>query len=406
VVVLFPVLCHSTFMSATRKKTGPPTKPVLTEEDICGIKYLKNFIDLLRPLRDHCDCPNRNLHYDEYAAYLLLFFFTPILTSMRGLQQASNFDSIREKLRLPRFSLGSFSEAGSVFDPELLVPIIEQLAAQTTPLMHDKRLTNLSRLPTLVDGSYLKALPRMVWALWLDESHRSAKMHLQYSLMKGVPVAATLTDGHTSETDVLSKSLKPGLLYVTDRGYAKFELMLDIINIGSSFLVRLPKSHTFKVVEHLPIDEVAAELGVTRRMLVNLGTTHYPKMREKVIQLVELRIWSEREGKEQVFLLATDQIDMAADLVADLYRWRWQVELFFRWYKKILSADKPLSLSQNGMTIIMYCALIASQLVVLWTGRKPAKRTFEMLCFYFSGWVSDEELVQHLIKLPPADPAK
>ncbi len=107
-----------------RKKPGPKLKPPIKEKEIRGSKYLKNFIELLRPLHDHCDCPNRVLHYDEYAAYLLLYFFTPVLTSMRGIQQASNFQLVRKKLGLPRFSLGSFSEAGTVFEPELLVHII------------------------------------------------------------------------------------------------------------------------------------------------------------------------------------------------------------------------------------------------------------------------------------------
>ena len=49
------------------------------------------------------------------------------------------------------------------------------------------------------------------------------------------------------------------------------------------------------------------------------------------------------------------------------------------------------------------CALIASMLVVLWTGRKPTKRTYEMLCFYFAGWASDEDLRQHLSRLEAAE---
>jgi IS4 transposase len=84
-----------------------------------------------------------------------------------------------------------------------------------------------------------------------------------------------------------------------------------------------------------------------------------------------------------------------------LYRQRWQVELFFRWFKKVLEADHLLSLSENGLTLVMYCALIASMLVTLWTGRKPTKRTFEMLCFYLTGWASEETLLAHLAKLPP-----
>jgi len=51
------------------------------------------------------------------------------------------------------------------------------------------------------------------------------------------------------------------------------------------------------------------------------------------------------------------------------------------------------------MAIQVYCALIASKLITLWTGRKPTKRTFEMLEFYFLGWATEQELEQHLNSL-------
>jgi hypothetical protein len=58
-----------------------------------------------------------------------------------------------------------------------------------------------------------------------------------------------------------------------------------------------------------------------------------------------------------------------------------------------------LSTCRNGVTIQVYLAVIASLLVSLWTGRKPTRRTFEMLCLYFSGWASVGELLAHLAKL-------
>ena len=105
---------------------------------------------------------------------------------------------------------------------------------------------------------------------------------------------------------------------------------------------------------------------------------------------------------DHTLVLLTDLLELDVELIALLYRYRWQIELFFRWFKKVLQADRLLALSENGMTIVVYCALIASMLVVLWTGRKPTKRTFELLCFYFGGWVSDEELLVHLSRLEAA----
>ena len=75
------------------------------------------------------------------------------------------------------------------------------------------------------------------------------------------------------------------------------------------------------------------------------------------------------------------------------------VELFFRWFKCILGCTHLVALSKNGLTIQIYCALIASMLITLWTGRKPTKRTFEMIALNFMGWATDEELARHIEQL-------
>jgi IS4 transposase len=105
------------------------------------------------------------------------------------------------------------------------------------------------------------------------------------------------------------------------------------------------------------------------------------------------------QGKAEVLLLATDRLDLDAELVALGYRFRWQIELFFRWLKCILGCRHLLSTSPNGVVIQVYLAIIASLLISLWSGRKPTKRTFEMICHYFSGWASLQELTAHVEKL-------
>lgn len=62
-----------------------------------------------------------------------------------------------------------------------------------------------------------------------------------------------------------------------------------------------------------------------------------------------------------------------------------------------------LSHNQNGIEIQTYCAIIACQLIALWTGRQPTKRTHEMLCYVMQGWATIEELDAHLAKLKHAD---
>src|ERR1700756_1376605 len=117
-------------------------RPPLKDKDLKGLKYFKLLGSLLERLhddgtaRDHAG--NRQLFYDQYACLLLLFFFNPVVKSLRGIQQASTLDKVQRLFGCGRVARGSLSEASRVFDPELLHEIIGQIATQALPLVHGK----------------------------------------------------------------------------------------------------------------------------------------------------------------------------------------------------------------------------------------------------------------------------
>ena len=78
------------------------------------------------------------------------------------------------------------------------------------------------------------------------------------------------------------------------------------------------------------------------------------------------------------------------------YRYRWTVELFFRWLKSILGSRHLLAQSQNGVQFQMYAAMIVSLLLAIRVGAKPTKRTLEIVVHYLMGWVSDAEFEAHV----------
>ena len=377
----------------------------LKEEDLQGFKYFKILGPLLESLHEvgtqRDKAQNRQLFFDQYGALLLLYFFNPILTSLRGIQQASHLGKVQKKLACRGTSLGSLSEAANVFDAQHLEEIIAELAAripQQTLTRDQQALKNL----TAVDGSLLPALSKMAWALWLDEEHRAAKMHVAFEVMRGIPVKVTITEGNGNEKHQLRGMLEPGRLYVVDRGYAEYQLFQDILDRGSSFIGRIRNNAVWTVVEERPVSAKARAAGVRRDLVVWLGGDKSGEVLKKPVRVVEVETEKiNSQGEPEILLLATDRMDLDAELVALGYRFRWSVELFFRWLKCILGCRHLLSHSQNGVTIQVYLAIIASLLISLWTGRKPTKRTFEMLCFYFSGMASEEELLAHIAKLKP-----
>lgn len=367
------------------------------------IEPARRLLARLRPVGTERDrAGNRKLFYDQYVALLLLYFFTPTLTSLRGLQNASNWEQTRRKLGVSRASLGALSEAASVFDAKYLRAVVQELACQALPLTQGREAQALAGL-TAVDGTFFAALPRMAWALWEDSQHRGVKLHLQFDVLKGVPCDALVTPAAASESRQLKQMLQPRRLYVLDRGYASYELFAAILAAGSSLVARVKNNVAFVVQEERSLDEAARQAGVVRdAILARLGTAHHKnQFPERPLRLVVVQT-EDRQGASELWLV-TDRLDLSADLVALAYRHRWSVELFFRWLKCVLGTRHLVSHRANGVTLQMYAALIVSLLVTLHTQRKPTKRTFETIQFYLAGWVSDAEFDAHLASLKKLD---
>jgi Transposase DDE domain len=236
--------------------------------------------------------------------------------------------------------------------------------------------------------------------LWLDQEHRAAKLHLQFDVFKGVPRYATVTDGNGNEKKELRAALQAGLLYAIDRGYAEYQLFQDILDAKSSFIGRIRDNAVYQLVEERPLSDEARKAGVVRDLVVWLGCDQSGEVFKQPLRVVSVATGKkDSQGREEVLLLASDLLDLDAAWIALGYKFRWTVELFFRWFKCILGCQHLLSTCQNGVAIQVYLALIASLLVSLWTGHKPSKRTFEMLCLYFAGWASEDELQAHIRSL-------
>jgi hypothetical protein len=341
---------------------------------------------------------NRTLFFDDYLCLLLLYFFTPAIDSLRALQQVSDWKQTQRRLGIRRTSLGSLHEAARVFDAALVEPIFQELVGQLIPLKTGREADALKGL-IAVDGSVFRAMTRMAWALWQDADHRGVKLHRHFDVLKGGPCQLAVTPAACSEPAQLSAMLQRDRLYVLDRGDASFELFRDILAAGSSLVARVKDDIAVHGQEERPLDEAAREAGVVRDVILKrLGAGKHKDVVGRAMRLVIVET-TDREGKRTALWLVTDRLDLAADLVALADRHRWTIELFFRWLKCILGARHLIAENPNGVLLQMYAAMIVCLLTQLRTGRKPTKRTFEAMQFYLLGWISDEELDQHLAGL-------
>ena len=236
-------------------------------------------------------------------------------------------------------------------------------------------------------------------------------------------MSAELTEGNGDERANLKAHLSPGNLYVVDRGYMDYGLYQKILDTNSSFLARLRGNFVSEVSETRVLSDVARAAGVVSDQVVLIGSEKTGARIQKPMRLIKVHVVNTKQNglkprgprvsrkvktvrvqeTEYDVCLLTDRMDIPSESLALLYKYRWHVEIFFRWLKCTLGCRHLLAHSENGIRIQMYAAMIATLLVVLWTGRKPNKASLFYLNMYFQGWADLDEVSAHLKTLKSAE---
>lgn len=398
---------------------APDDDTTLHPKQIRGIKPLRKLLPLLAPLREvgcgRDTAGNRELHFDQYVTLVLPYLFNPLIDSVRGLQQAAAVEKVAGQLGVKRFSLGSFSESVRVFDPERLKAVIAQLSGGLNPVGRDPRLADLKQVLTVVDGTVPDAIAKVSAAMWLpfrDGTRKHAwRLHTHFDVEHWVPTDLELTDarnsGKSDEKNVLRKKLEPDHCYVTGRWFAQFTLFDGINAVGSGYVCRAKENSVFEVVEERLLSGEALGADVVRDAVVTMGLSSKPRDRpdhRTRLIVIEAEPHEKRGGRRGktagpgnrgTIVIATNLLHVPAELVALIYRYRYSIEIFFRFLKQVLGCRHLISTKPQGVMIQMYCAVIACLLINLWTKKKPSKRTVEMLALYFMGVATEAEVLAH-----------
>lgn len=397
----------------------------LKDTEVQGLKYFHRLLPLLDRLKDvGCErdtAGNRKLFFDDYVKLVLLFLWNPLIGSLRALQQAAALPKVIKALGIGRFSLGSFSEAPAVFEPQLLKKVIDELAGELRPLSQDPRLAEVKRAVTLADSTVLQGLSGLAGAAVNATRYSTTRdgrelhgwrLHLQLDLKTFCPCRAIVTGavnaGEKREHNVLKAQLEAGRCYVGDGAFGDRGVLDGIVAVGSSYVMRVREDSVFEVIEERELSEAALKAGVVRDVIVKLGGPEAAKM-SHTVRLVEVQINPQprRTRKARAgllkggrssdrLLLVTDMTGLEAELVALIYQYRYSIELFFRFLKQILGLRHLISQRPEGVEILVYCAIIACLIIQLQTGKKPDKRMVEMMGWFFLGLASEQDVIDHL----------
>ena len=246
-----------------------------------------------------------------------------------------------------------------------------------------------------------------------------AAAHTHFEVDRYMPTRIDVTPnggGENDERAMLERTIESDRLYVMDRGYAKFVLFNKIVATKSSYVCRLRDNSVYEVLVERTLTEADREAGVLSDQIVRFTSGKADAKPDHPVRLICVKCsphtsrgkysgGSSGVDSDGVLRIATNLLDVPAEIISLIYSKRWEIEIFFRFFKHMLGCRHLISHNQNGIEIQTYCAIIACMLISLWTGRKPTLRTFEMICFYFCGMASEAELMAHIDKLKKQDEA-
>ena len=254
--------------------------------------------------------------------------------------------------------------------------IFEEFAFYMMTQAREKRATDIFKFGGKVYAFDSTTIPLCLSVFWWAKFRKKkggVKAHVLYDLEAQVPAFYHITTASVNDSKAMQEiPYETDAYYIFDRGYNNFKELCRILRMESFFVVRAKSNLQYKCVRwkrRLPKNILTdAEIELT----VCKSRKDYPE------NLRLVRYYDEEQDREFMFL--TNAMDLTAQQVADLYKNRWQIELFFKWLKQHLKIKKFWGTTENAVRIQISAAITAYCLVAILQHDMQLKRsTYEVL---------------------------
>lgn len=254
--------------------------------------------------------------------------------------------------------------------------IFEEYAYYLVNQAREKRATNTFNLSGHVyafDSTTIDLCLSVFWWAKFRKRKGGIKVHTLYDVETQIPAFFHITEASVHDSKEMKEiPYESGSYYIFDRAYNNFKMLYKIHQIGAYFVIRAKNNLQYKTIKW--------KRRLPRNVLSDLTiglTGFYPKQYyPESLRLV--RYWDEQQEREFVFL--TNATHISALQVAELYKNRWQVELFFKWLKQHLKIKKFWGTTENAVRIQIYTAICTYCLVaIVQHDMKLARTTYEVL---------------------------
>jgi len=185
------------------------------------------------------------------------------------------------------------------------------------------------------------------------------KLHTLLDLRGSIPSFVSITDAKVHDVNILDHLIpEPGAIYVMDRAYLDFARLNELNREASFFILRAKSNTQLKRLYSAPVDKSTGVFCDQTVKLANKNSAEdYPN------KLRKIRYYHQEGSKRFVFL--TNNFTLDALTIADLYRCRWQVELFFKWIKQHLRIKSFFGVSENAVKTQIWIAISVYVLVAI-----------------------------------------
>ena len=210
------------------------------------------------------------------------------------------------------------------------------------------------------DSSTISLCLSVFWWTKLHHGKGGVKLHELYDVKTDIPAFSIITDASLHDSKVMGLiPYEEGCFYIFDRAYMVTKMLYLIESKKAFFVVREKHKMVYDVIQDIGYNN--PQTGVMADQIIrfrgNKTKTNYPKELRRVV-------YYDKEGN-RTFVFYTNNTDITAEEVALLYKYRWRVELFFKWLKQHLRIKEFYGTSENAVKIQIYSAIIAYCLVVV-----------------------------------------
>jgi DDE family transposase/uncharacterized protein DUF4372 len=225
-----------------------------------------------------------------------------------------------------------------------------------------------------VDSTTIDVCLSVFWWAPFRRNKGAVKLHTKFDIKTEIPTFIHLSDGLYHDVNVLDKLIfEPKAFYIMDRAYISFDRLYAIQQAGAYFVTRLQVNQDYRRLYSSPADK---STGVMCDQVIKLNN-FYPS-KDYPEKLRRIKYYDRETDKKLEFL--TNNFQLTALDIARLYKYRWKIELFFKWIKQHLKIKTFWGYSENAVRIQVYCAIIAYTAVAIIKEQCKLKySTYELL---------------------------